>query len=106
MEAGSGWGRLPRRRRNAILCETERQLRLYFDGSLTQFSVPLDFQGTAFQKSVWAALLTIPWGETRSYAQIARQIGRPGRVSRRWGRQWQKSDFHHRALPPGRGVQR
>ncbi len=62
---------------NPILRETERQLRLYFDGRLTQFSVPLDFQGTPFQKSVWAALLTIPWGETRSYAQIARQIGHP-----------------------------
>jgi len=39
--------------------------------------VPLDFKGTAFQKSVWAALLTIPFGETRSYGDIARQIGRP-----------------------------
>ena len=63
--------------RHAILVETERQLNLYFDGQLRQFSVPLDFQGTEFQKSVWAALLTIPWGETRSYGEIARQIGRP-----------------------------
>jgi methylated-DNA-[protein]-cysteine S-methyltransferase len=39
--------------------------------------VPLDFRGTEFHKSVWKALLTIPFGETRSYAQIARQIGRP-----------------------------
>ena len=39
--------------------------------------MPLDFKGTAFQKSVWAALLTIPFGETRSYGDIARQIGRP-----------------------------
>jgi methylated-DNA-[protein]-cysteine S-methyltransferase len=39
--------------------------------------VPLDFQGTEFQKSVWQALLTIPHGETRSYGAIARQIGRP-----------------------------
>jgi len=60
-----------------ILTEAERQLRAYFAGTLTAFTVPLDFQGTDFQKSVWAALLTIPFGETRSYGEIARQIGRP-----------------------------
>ena len=60
-----------------ILAETERQLAAYFAGRLQSFSIPLDFQGTAFQKSVWTALLTIPFGETRSYAEIARQIGRP-----------------------------
>src|SRR5919106_5945924 len=63
-----------------VLVETERQLRAYFAGRLTTFSLPLDFQGTAFQKSVWQALLTIPFGETRSYAEIARQIGRPTAV--------------------------
>ncbi|MEG3125589.1 methylated-DNA--[protein]-cysteine S-methyltransferase [Sphingomonas sp. GB1N7] len=62
---------------NAILAETERQLAAYFAGTLTQFTVPLDFHGTDFQKSVWAALLTIPFGETRSYGEIARAIGRP-----------------------------
>jgi methylated-DNA-[protein]-cysteine S-methyltransferase len=62
---------------NPILLETERQLRAYFAGALTAFTVPLDFQGTAFQKSVWTALLTIPFGETRSYAAIADQIGKP-----------------------------
>ncbi|MGD9844901.1 MAG: methylated-DNA--[protein]-cysteine S-methyltransferase [Variibacter sp.] len=60
-----------------ILRETERQLAQYFAGRLKAFTVPLDFQGTAFQKSVWKALLTIPFGETRTYADIARQIGRP-----------------------------
>ena len=65
---------------NAILVETERQLSEYFAGTLTAFTVPLDFAGTDFQKSVWAALLTIPFGETRSYAEIARQIGRPSAV--------------------------
>jgi methylated-DNA-[protein]-cysteine S-methyltransferase len=60
-----------------ILLETEHQLRNYFDGNLETFSVPLDFAGTPFQKSVWQALLTIPFGETRSYGEIARQIGRP-----------------------------
>lgn len=61
-----------------LLIEAERQIRDYFAGERTSFSVPLDFRGTDFQKSVWAALLTIPFGETRSYGEIARQIGRPG----------------------------
>lgn len=60
-----------------VLVETERQLGDYFAGRLTRFTVPLDFQGTDFQKSVWEALLTIPFGETRSYGDIARQIGKP-----------------------------
>ena len=63
-----------------VLLETEQQLGAYFAGTLTAFTVPLDFAGTDFQKSVWQALLTIPFGETRSYTEIARQIGRPGAV--------------------------
>ncbi len=62
---------------NEFLKETEKQLKAYFDGQLKKFTVPLDFNGTEFQKQVWAALLTIPFGETRSYGEIARQIGRP-----------------------------
>ncbi len=60
-----------------VLTEAARQIGDYFAGTLTAFDLPLDFQGTDFQKSVWAALLTIPFGETRSYAEIARQVGRP-----------------------------
>ena len=60
-----------------VLHEAERQLSAYFAGSLTRFTLPLDPRGTAFQKRVWAALLTIPFGETRSYADIAQQLGRP-----------------------------
>jgi methylated-DNA-[protein]-cysteine S-methyltransferase len=60
---------------NPILLEAERQLQEYFAGSRTSFSLPLDFSGTDFQKSVWHALLTIPYGETRSYGDIARQLG-------------------------------
>jgi methylated-DNA-[protein]-cysteine S-methyltransferase len=63
-----------------VLRETERQLRGYFAGKLEKFFLPLDFAGTEFQKKVWQALLTIPFGETRSYGQIARQIGRPQAV--------------------------
>jgi methylated-DNA-[protein]-cysteine S-methyltransferase len=62
---------------NPLLVETGRQLGAYFAGKLTAFTVPLDFKGTDFQKSVWAALLEIPFGETRSYAEIARLLGRP-----------------------------
>ncbi|NIJ19730.1 methylated-DNA-[protein]-cysteine S-methyltransferase [Sphingomonas naasensis] len=63
-----------------VLREAERQLGDYFAGKRARFDVPLDFRGTDFQKSVWAALLTIPFGETRSYGAIARQIGRPSAV--------------------------
>ena len=62
---------------NPFLVETERQLGAYFAGKLKTFTVPLAFQGTEFQKRVWEALLTIPFGETRSYGEIARQIGKP-----------------------------
>ncbi len=58
-----------------VLLETERQLTGYFAGTLRAFSVKLDFMGTDFQKAVWQALLTIPYGETRSYREIATQIG-------------------------------
>jgi methylated-DNA-[protein]-cysteine S-methyltransferase len=63
-----------------VLLETERQLKDYFAGKRTSFSLKLDFKGTEFQKKVWAALLTIPFGETRSYGQIAKQIKNPKAV--------------------------
>ena len=63
-----------------LLVEAERQLRAYFAGTLKRFTLPIDFVGTAFQKAVWTALLGIPFGETRTYAQIARQIGKPEAV--------------------------
>ena len=53
------------------------QLAAYFAGELTDFDIRLDPAGTPFQQRVWQALLTIPYGETRSYGQIARQIGSP-----------------------------
>ncbi len=62
---------------DAILIEAGRQLKAYFAGDLKVFTLRLDFRGTDFQKGVWEALLTIPFGETRSYADIARQIGKP-----------------------------
>ena len=63
-----------------VLLEAERQLTDYFAGKRKSFSLKLDFAGTEFQKRVWEALLTIPFGETRSYTQIAQQIGNPKAV--------------------------
>lgn len=54
------------------------QLVAYFAGELTSFELELDLRGTEFQRRVWQALLTIPYGETRSYGEIAEQIGAPG----------------------------
>jgi methylated-DNA-[protein]-cysteine S-methyltransferase len=54
------------------------QLEAYFAGERREFDLELDLVGTSFQRQVWEALLTIPYGETRSYGQIAEQIGSPG----------------------------
>jgi methylated-DNA-[protein]-cysteine S-methyltransferase len=61
--------------RDPVLAELARELRAYFAAGLRRFEVPLDIQGTDFQKRVWRELLTIPFGETRSYQQIATAIG-------------------------------
>jgi methylated-DNA-[protein]-cysteine S-methyltransferase len=62
---------------NPVLQETERQLRSYFAGDLRQFQLPLDLAGTPFQQRVWRELLKIPYGETRSYGQLASTLGTP-----------------------------
>jgi methylated-DNA-[protein]-cysteine S-methyltransferase len=54
------------------------QLGAYFAGDRTEFDLSLGMVGTAFQRRVWKALLTIPYGETRSYGEIAKQIESPG----------------------------
>jgi methylated-DNA-[protein]-cysteine S-methyltransferase len=54
------------------------QLEAYFAGSRETFDVPLDLQGTDFQRRVWAGLLEIPYGETMSYGELARRVARPG----------------------------
>jgi methylated-DNA-[protein]-cysteine S-methyltransferase len=53
------------------------QLEAYFDGDLKEFEVTLDLHGTQFQRRVWSALQTVPYGTTTSYAAIARQVGSP-----------------------------
>jgi methylated-DNA-[protein]-cysteine S-methyltransferase len=63
--------------RNPFLLKTEKQLKEYFTGKRRSFELPLDFTGTDFQKSVWQALLKIPYGETRSYGGIAKPVKRP-----------------------------
>ncbi|HEY1263667.1 MAG TPA: methylated-DNA--[protein]-cysteine S-methyltransferase [Terriglobales bacterium] len=60
-----------------ILVKTERQLQEYFAGKRKVFSVDLDMRGTSFQNKVWDALLGIPFGETRTYGQLAKQLGKP-----------------------------
>jgi methylated-DNA-[protein]-cysteine S-methyltransferase len=59
-----------------VLAAAAQQLSEYFAGERRTFTLPLDAAGTPFQRQVWNALLTIPFGETRTYAQIAAQIGR------------------------------
>lgn len=56
----------------------KQQLTEYFQGTRTRFELPLDIEGTPFQRAVWDELLRIPYGETRSYGDIARAIGKPG----------------------------
>lgn len=63
-----------------VLSETQRQLDLYFAGSLQRFDLPLAPQGTAFQVQVWLALADIPYGDTISYTTLAIQVGRPNAV--------------------------
>ncbi|WP_313901239.1 methylated-DNA--[protein]-cysteine S-methyltransferase [Mycobacterium sp. SMC-4] len=69
----AGW-----ERDDSAFPEAIHQLEMYFCGELQQFDLELNLAGTAFQRRVWEALLTIPYGQTRSYGEIAQQIGAPG----------------------------
>ena len=63
---------------DALLRRLQRELRDYFEGKAVEFRYPLDLTGTTpFQRAVWRALRRIPYGQTRSYAQVARATGRP-----------------------------
>jgi AraC family transcriptional regulator of adaptative response/methylated-DNA-[protein]-cysteine methyltransferase len=80
-------GRLTRRLRasvvpgeHEVLDDAARELDAYFKGSLRAFTVPLDARGTPFQEAVWTALRKVPYGETVSYAELARRIRRPSAV--------------------------
>lgn len=63
---------------SSLLVQAERELGEYFAGERKAFSVPLAPEGSDFQKRVWAALRTIPYGKTVSYGWVAAKIGRPG----------------------------
>ena len=62
---------------NPVVQQTIKELEEYFAGNRKVFTVPLDLRGTEFQKKVWEALREIPYGETRSYKEIAEKIGNP-----------------------------
>jgi methylated-DNA-[protein]-cysteine S-methyltransferase len=64
-------------RAHPLLLRTEKELNEYFSRSRKSFTVPLDMRGTYFQRQVWEALLGIPFGETRTYGQLANQLGNP-----------------------------
>jgi methylated-DNA-[protein]-cysteine S-methyltransferase len=68
-----GWGR--DQSPTPLLCRARDELFAYFDGTLTRFDLPLNPAGTSYRRRVWSALLQIPYGATRSYAEIARQVG-------------------------------
>ena len=69
---------LPRAVNHPIINAAVKQLAMYFDGTLKVFDLPLDLRGTDFQKRVWKLLLKIPFGETRTYGNIARTLGNAG----------------------------
>ena len=70
-------GEVAERTSHPILVLAERQLEEYFAGRRLSFSLPLDLRGTPFQRGVWEALLAIPFGETRTYREIAERLGNP-----------------------------
>ena len=69
-----------RAHRNGVLLEAREQLAEYFAGTRRAFDLPLAPHGTEFQRAVWAMLAQIPYGETRTYSDVARRIGRPDAV--------------------------
>ncbi len=60
-----------------VLAQTARELGEYFEGARTAFDVPLDLQGTPFQRAVWALLREIPYGATTTYGALAEKLGGP-----------------------------
>ncbi len=72
-----GFGKADLERPNSLTQKACDQLEEYFDGKRTEFNLPIEARGTDFQKSVWAELIKIPAGETKSYGEIARLVGKP-----------------------------
>ena len=65
-------------RETALLNNAAKQLREYFAGQRQQFEIPIHMEGSEFQKKVWDALTRIPYGEARTYGELAKEIGCPG----------------------------
>ena len=65
---------------NSVSRQAARELQAYFAGQRTTFNVPLDLNGTPFQRAVWQILLQIPYGNSLSYGQVAEQLGKPKAV--------------------------
>ena len=77
LERQAALGAPSRPRQVPLLQAVAEQLAAYFRGELTEFDLKVTAAGTAFQQQVWAALRRIPYGETRSYGQVATEIGNP-----------------------------
>jgi len=69
------WADAPQGEPHALLIEAERQLEAYFAGRLTAFDLPLAPAGSAFDRRVWQAMRQIPYGQTRSYGELAMEVG-------------------------------
>ena len=74
------WGRVPESSPSALTEEAVRQLKAYFDGALRRFDLPLDPPGSAFQRAVCEQMCQIPYGERRTYGDIARVLGKPAQA--------------------------
>jgi methylated-DNA-[protein]-cysteine S-methyltransferase len=81
------WGGAPAGNGSPLLAEAARQLAAYFEGRLRDFDLPLAPEGTAFEGRVWAAMRAIPYGQTRSYGELASTTGSaPRAVGRACGK--------------------
>lgn len=74
------WGRISDPIGSPLLTEAKRQLNAYFDRDLETFDLPLNPQGTPFQKAVWDGMLKIPYGQTQTYGELASQVGSAARA--------------------------
>ena len=90
----------------AVLAPYLRELKEYFAGERREFSIPLDLRGTEFQLACWHALLEIPYGETRSYRDIAASHWPSARLPGRRHVEQPESSRHRRPLPPGDRIER
>ena len=69
------WGWSPFQEKSPLLSEAKKQLDAYFDGTLTEFDLPLDPDGSQHQKKVWARMQQIPYGQMLTYGEMAAEIG-------------------------------